>query len=608
MSKRTLYKQAVLLENNDEGSAPRKNLPSPLSFSRDPFSRSLSLSSDLESSSEGTLVTSKIATPDVTISGKPVVVIQTLDSHDLTTTAVPISTISVPSPVSVVRHHHPMEGPPPPPPFDRRFSSNFINSSGKGKKAEEVSGKTKEKMKDMERSEDEERAKGEDKRDRNDTDRQHVKQISLSSHLDVSGNSSATSSDEEIALSSTNIRGRRLEAVVEEELIGERENAHDDNNLTDNNTKHSASSTTKSKKNSKVRFIPSRYKSAADNVKRSHQPLTAERVKQSTDNRKSLKNNSTRLKSVLQDSSLNITTCSSNMSFNPLAHGRTTSTPNNSKETQQRGGADHVIKAPLDTQELFTSNLKSNPRGPSHSRKPLTKKTVSQPSTLSTTRRPAPTNAPTTQSLLDIRLLQMTYLHVKLSNAIQTQEKDASAQLYSLWEAYEKQKKEINELEKAIEREQRRQAVDLSAGVQMNGLIPLCEQLKDIKEDHTTLYRSLSSTLNELPTKNIQALNQDELEESLSVAQDVSSQISDMIEVPVTQVSSLADCVSQLSIAVEKEQHELKKVWSQIKKVTKLQVHESSLYFETEQRRDSTNVINVTSLIDNINDQEIFSS
>jgi hypothetical protein len=288
MSKRTLYKQAVLLENNDEGSAPRKNLPSPLSFSRDPFSRSLSLSSDLESSSEGTLVTSKIATPDVTISGKPVVVIQTLDSHDLTTTAVPISTISVPSPVSVVRHHHPMEGPPPPPPFDRRFSSNFINSSGKGKKAEEVSGKTKEKMKDMERSEDEERAKGEDKRDRNDTDRQHVKQISLSSHLDVSGNSSATSSDEEIALSSTNIRGRRLEAVVEEELIGERENAHDDNNLTDNNTKHSASSTTKSKKNSKVRFIPSRYKSAADNVKRSHQPLTAERVKQSTDNRVSL--------------------------------------------------------------------------------------------------------------------------------------------------------------------------------------------------------------------------------------------------------------------------------------------------------------------------------
>lgn len=583
--KRSLYRPAVTLNKECNvgvsdspkfvpGSPRLPPSPSPITPPVQ-YTDSLSLSDIEESSIED--INTQLSVPNVKTSGNPVLVTSAMDDNemDFNSTLVPVAISHVPSPVKIIRH-----SPLPSQSHGKRFSSSFISPM----LTLEDNGSTETQQEKNSEAKTSNKEHFENGHQTDNVSGHPIPTMSLQYHLQTQGTGGPqyhVTKDDQTTPTQKEIQsildmGSEQQDDDEQGIETEKSEvqvmrSNSDGVTIENTTSDTCQSMNldfnelssqlgkkKTKKGGKI--VPSRYMAAANSFKKPQMiPTDARRKTKVSTSKRVPEHTSFRVRS---NNSL-----AGNLSFNPTI-GALTSTP-----AQMIGNSRGIHQPTLGSSFTGISDTIPNYQSTQKTTKLAKVPSVKKSSQMNT-------------KLLETRLLQMVYLDVMSLKAVKDQEEQAQSQLQALWNACEKQRREVAELDRAIEYEQRSIALDKSINTQLNGLNTLCGQLSRVQNSHSVMSKALDTTRHELQFKDVFKPEEDRLLKVLNETEHLVGEIVSTTREHLPNITSLANNHKELLKTIEKEYQEVEKTWKKLSVITKQQLKETSLYFEDNQRHN----------------------
>ncbi|XP_070540031.1 uncharacterized protein [Ptychodera flava] len=199
-----------------------------------------------------------------------------------------------------------------------------------------------------------------------------------------------------------------------------------------------------------------------------------------------------------------------------------------------------------------------------------------------------------TQEWLDIlyaRYIQWVFMASKMKKVRQDQEKEASAQIYWLWNENDKLLQRKAELE--LEQAQLDQSnnLDRQLELQQNGLGPVVAGLEQLKQEHNTLAQAIDTTRHHVPMQGIHIPPNErdyieQMRSALNETEQLLGEISVLTREKQPKANEMAKSMQILSNATENECLELDKLNEVLAAVKSLTTHETSLKIQQINRSD----------------------
>ncbi|XP_068710019.1 HAUS augmin-like complex subunit 8 [Montipora foliosa] len=179
------------------------------------------------------------------------------------------------------------------------------------------------------------------------------------------------------------------------------------------------------------------------------------------------------------------------------------------------------------------------------------------------------------------RVVQASFLYSRLKHSFAQKEKDAQAQIYSVWQEKEKLQREVANLELQLKMKKKIAELDQHIHLQMLGLKPIGSDMSKLILEYNRLAAALDTTLHVMSVNGVSFPdNHDELFAELDRSERLLGEIDQITKLKQREIQMFATEMDGLSKTVESEIQEQKRCGELLAAASSLGTQERSLQAE----------------------------
>jgi len=180
------------------------------------------------------------------------------------------------------------------------------------------------------------------------------------------------------------------------------------------------------------------------------------------------------------------------------------------------------------------------------------------------------------------RVMQATFLYSRLKHSFAQKEKDAQAQIYSVWQEKEKLQREVANLEAELKMKRKIAELDQHLHLQLSGLKPIGSDMSKLILEYNRLAAALDTTLHVMSVSGVAFPdNHDELFAELDRSERLLGEIDELTKLKQQEIQTFAKEMDGLSKTVESEIQEQKRCGELLAAASALGTQERSLQAES---------------------------